>query len=238
MAKGNSIHPVATPTKSASPSSSPDAAGRRQLTVMFCDLLGSTAMSGRLDPKDMQKVIRTYQRACSGAVARHPRRRRLLSNCEPDRAGGGACWQRLRLGRADELEALIARSGLEPRAITPLLAALLSIPTEERYRSLKMDSAEKKERTIAALIAIFVGLTSWRTRFGLTRRLRTCSAGLSIACRACARWWWSRSARSSSRPGSAGQMWPRSSSTASAGGRRWQSRGRRRRQGASLGASE
>jgi class 3 adenylate cyclase len=48
-----------------------DAAERRQLTVMFSDLVGSTALSARLDPEDMREVIRTYQDACSGAVARY-----------------------------------------------------------------------------------------------------------------------------------------------------------------------
>ncbi len=48
-----------------------DTAERRQLTVMFCDLVGSTALSTRLDPEDMRKVIRSYQDACSGAVARY-----------------------------------------------------------------------------------------------------------------------------------------------------------------------
>ena len=41
-----------------------DAAERRQLTVMFCDLVGSTALSARLDPEDMRQVIRAYQDAC------------------------------------------------------------------------------------------------------------------------------------------------------------------------------
>jgi predicted ATPase/class 3 adenylate cyclase len=48
-----------------------DEAERRQLTVMFCDLVGSTAISARLDPEDMRDVIRAYQDACSGAVARY-----------------------------------------------------------------------------------------------------------------------------------------------------------------------
>ncbi len=48
-----------------------DAAERRQLTVMFCDLVGSTALSARLDPEDMRHVIRGYQDACSGVVARY-----------------------------------------------------------------------------------------------------------------------------------------------------------------------
>jgi class 3 adenylate cyclase/tetratricopeptide (TPR) repeat protein len=48
-----------------------DAAERRQLTVMFCDLAGSTALSARLDPEDMRQVIRAYQDACSGVIARY-----------------------------------------------------------------------------------------------------------------------------------------------------------------------
>ena len=35
----------------------PDVADRRQLTVMFCDLVGSTAMSAQLDPEDMREVV-------------------------------------------------------------------------------------------------------------------------------------------------------------------------------------
>jgi class 3 adenylate cyclase/predicted ATPase len=48
-----------------------DAAERRQLTVMFCDLVGSTALSARLDPEDMRQVIRAYQDVCSGVIARY-----------------------------------------------------------------------------------------------------------------------------------------------------------------------
>jgi hypothetical protein len=51
---------------------STSAGERRQLTVMFCDLVGSTALSAGLDPEDMRQVIRTYQDACSGAIARCP----------------------------------------------------------------------------------------------------------------------------------------------------------------------
>jgi len=47
------------------------AAERRQLTVMFCDLVGSTAMSGRIDPEELHDVIRDYQNAVAGEVARY-----------------------------------------------------------------------------------------------------------------------------------------------------------------------
>jgi class 3 adenylate cyclase len=45
-------------------------AERRQLTVLFCDLVGSTELSARLDPEDMAAVIRAYHGACAAAVER------------------------------------------------------------------------------------------------------------------------------------------------------------------------
>jgi len=46
-------------------------AERRQLTVMFCDLVGSTALSEQLDPEDLRKVIRAYQETASEVITRH-----------------------------------------------------------------------------------------------------------------------------------------------------------------------
>src|SRR5688500_10699870 len=43
-------------------------AERRQLTVLFCDLVGSTSLSEQLDPEDLRDVIQAYQRACSEVV--------------------------------------------------------------------------------------------------------------------------------------------------------------------------
>jgi class 3 adenylate cyclase/predicted ATPase len=48
----------------------PTAAERRQLTVMFIDLVGSTALSSRLDPEEMREVIRAYQNTVAGEVLR------------------------------------------------------------------------------------------------------------------------------------------------------------------------
>jgi len=44
---------------------------RRQLTVMFCDLVGSTALSERLDPEDLREVMRAYRSACLPAIERY-----------------------------------------------------------------------------------------------------------------------------------------------------------------------
>jgi class 3 adenylate cyclase/predicted ATPase len=46
-----------------------DTAERRQLTVMFCDLVGSTALSARLDPEDMREIIGAYHRCCTEQIA-------------------------------------------------------------------------------------------------------------------------------------------------------------------------
>jgi class 3 adenylate cyclase/tetratricopeptide (TPR) repeat protein len=42
---------------------------RRQLTIMFCDLVGSTGLSQRLDPEDLRDVIRSFEECCSAVVA-------------------------------------------------------------------------------------------------------------------------------------------------------------------------
>src|SRR5271168_2387033 len=46
-------------------------AERRQLTVMFCDLVGSTALSGRLDPEDLREVIGAYHQCSAEWIERH-----------------------------------------------------------------------------------------------------------------------------------------------------------------------
>ena len=43
---------------------------RRQLTVMFCDVVGSTALSERLDPEEWRAVVRSYHAACATVIRR------------------------------------------------------------------------------------------------------------------------------------------------------------------------
>jgi predicted ATPase/class 3 adenylate cyclase len=59
-----------TPQVGAKPASA-DHAGRRQLTVMFCDLVGSSALSARLDLEDLRAVMGTYHRCIAEVVARN-----------------------------------------------------------------------------------------------------------------------------------------------------------------------
>src|SRR5262245_49075297 len=57
-----------TPLPTSPPS--PDAE-RRQLTVMFCDLVDSTKLSSQLDPEDWRDVVRAYQRVCTDVIQRY-----------------------------------------------------------------------------------------------------------------------------------------------------------------------
>ncbi|HEY0524982.1 MAG TPA: adenylate/guanylate cyclase domain-containing protein [Stellaceae bacterium] len=53
-----------------SPSPAPPEAERRQLTVMFCDMVGSTELTARLGPEEMGTLLRQYQDMTAGAIAR------------------------------------------------------------------------------------------------------------------------------------------------------------------------
>jgi class 3 adenylate cyclase len=44
---------------------------RRQLTVMFCDLVGSTALSEKLDPEDLRSLLHAYRTVCGEVIARY-----------------------------------------------------------------------------------------------------------------------------------------------------------------------
>jgi class 3 adenylate cyclase len=58
-------------TKGGVPGSGTAIYERRQLTVMFCDLIGSTALSARLDPEELRELIQAYRKACGDVVARY-----------------------------------------------------------------------------------------------------------------------------------------------------------------------
>jgi class 3 adenylate cyclase/predicted ATPase len=63
--------PSSSPTPSIGQKEGPSAsAERRHLTVMFVDLVGSTALSARLDPEDMREIIGAYHRCCAEEIAK------------------------------------------------------------------------------------------------------------------------------------------------------------------------
>jgi class 3 adenylate cyclase len=68
--------PADDPVQSSSSTSSPtgslaDTGERRQLTVMFCDLVGSTALSERLDPEELRSLLHAYRTLCGDVIARY-----------------------------------------------------------------------------------------------------------------------------------------------------------------------
>src|SRR5829696_756742 len=69
---GGSAAPAASlaGSREARPSHPASSAERRQLTVMFCDLVGSTALASRLDPEDLREVIVAFYRCVTETVGR------------------------------------------------------------------------------------------------------------------------------------------------------------------------
>jgi hypothetical protein len=61
---------TAAPLPKAAEPNATDTAERRQVTVMFSDLVGSTALSARMDPEDLREVISAYQKAVAETVRR------------------------------------------------------------------------------------------------------------------------------------------------------------------------
>ena len=60
---------AAVPAATSSQVLAGDEGERRHLTVMFCDLVGSTQLSQRLDPEDLREVVRGFQDVCATAIA-------------------------------------------------------------------------------------------------------------------------------------------------------------------------
>src|SRR5215467_4367784 len=67
-----SLHTFSAPAEAASPlpAAPMSSAERRQITVLFCDLVGSTALASRLDPEDLREIIGVYHRCVAETVAR------------------------------------------------------------------------------------------------------------------------------------------------------------------------
>src|SRR5262245_15461446 len=59
-----------TRTSSLAVEPRPTEAERRQLTVLFCDLVDSTTLAGQLDPEELREVVRAYQDTCAKVIAR------------------------------------------------------------------------------------------------------------------------------------------------------------------------
>ena len=99
--------PLATSGASAPIADTPriDTAERRQVTVMFSDLVGSTALSARVDPEDLREIISTYQKCVAGTVER-------FGGFVAKYMGDGASLLRLSTAHEDDAERAV-RAGLE-----------------------------------------------------------------------------------------------------------------------------
>ena len=61
---------IPKPAQDTAPKPAQDTAERRHVTVMFSDLVGSTALSARMDPEDLREVISAYQKCVAVTVGR------------------------------------------------------------------------------------------------------------------------------------------------------------------------
>jgi class 3 adenylate cyclase len=66
-----SVAEVNVSATASTPEITAASAERRQLTVVFCDLVGSTALSARLDPEDLRGILAAYHRCCTELVERN-----------------------------------------------------------------------------------------------------------------------------------------------------------------------
>ena len=70
-ARAGSRLPDAVKSEPAATGSTPSTAERRHLTVLFCDLVGSTQLSTHLDPEDLRDIISVYQDTCREAITQY-----------------------------------------------------------------------------------------------------------------------------------------------------------------------
>ena len=90
-------------TVAAAPVAPLDTAERRQVTVMFSDLVGSTALSARLDPEDLREVIAAYQKCVAETVQRFGGRllpRRGMGSVPPRKRATGSGRRNLNASKA------------------------------------------------------------------------------------------------------------------------------------------
>jgi predicted ATPase/class 3 adenylate cyclase len=69
QSEGRGAGPQPTDFRSAAPTRISHSSERRHLTVLFCDLVGSTELSTRIDPEDLRRLVEAYQRLCARMVS-------------------------------------------------------------------------------------------------------------------------------------------------------------------------
>jgi class 3 adenylate cyclase len=114
----------------------PAEAERRQLTVLFCDLVGSTELSARLDPEELREVLHAYHATCASAIAKYD----------------GHIAQYLGDGLLVYFGYPHAHEDDAPRAVRTGLAIV------EAMREFKSSSAARSELRLAVRFGIHTGL--------------------------------------------------------------------------------
>ncbi|WFU43267.1 adenylate/guanylate cyclase domain-containing protein [Bradyrhizobium sp. CB82] len=71
QARCGSSHAASRSVDPRSPHTTTQSAERRHLTVLFCDLVGSTSLSAQLDPEELRKILFDFQRCCGDAIRRY-----------------------------------------------------------------------------------------------------------------------------------------------------------------------
>jgi class 3 adenylate cyclase/predicted ATPase len=71
QARFSSSQPASPSVDPRSPPTAAQSAERRHLTVLFCDLVGSTSLSTQLDPEELRKILFDFQRCCDDAIRRY-----------------------------------------------------------------------------------------------------------------------------------------------------------------------
>ena len=99
----------------SAPATAPSEAERRQLTVMFVDLVGSTALSRRLDPEEMNGLLRSYQNTVAGEIARFEGHVAKLMGDGCSATSGGPRAHEDEAERAVRAGFAVARCGRDPR---------------------------------------------------------------------------------------------------------------------------
>jgi class 3 adenylate cyclase/predicted ATPase len=98
---------------------------RRQLTVMFCDFVGSNELSGRLDPEDLSVVIRRYHDTCLGIITRYEG---IVPQFLSDGVLAYFCYPR---AHEDDAERAV-RAGLDIIAAVGRLSLSTGVPLQAR----------------------------------------------------------------------------------------------------------
>jgi predicted ATPase/class 3 adenylate cyclase len=137
------------PPESIATAAVPREAERRQLTVMFVDLVGSTALSQRLDPEEMGQVLRDYQNTVAGEIAR------FEGHIAKFMGDGVLCyfgWPTAHEGAAERAVhtglAIVAAVDRLPMATAERLAARVGIATGLVVVGDLVGTDEARERTV------------------------------------------------------------------------------------------